>query len=234
MRRSAMLRGARARKCASPYCPLSSPRQTSSSRTERSSPSTSASRSPRPSPSAAIASSLSAPMPRSRSSRRRPRGASTCAGVRSFLDSSTTTCTSRAPERRGSGKCVGMESGREPPRSRSCARARRRSRQANGSTTSADGRSSSSPTIRVRSRVRSWTRSSRTIPSSCRPRTTRLTSIVAHCRRWASMTRRQNDAVVRDSAGQPDRPDHRSGLPRARRQDSRRHRPRQSKPARSA
>ena len=103
---------------------------------------------------------------------------------------------------------------------------RRRSCRANGSTRSAAGRSSSSPTTSGRSRARSSIRSSRTTPSSCRRRTTR--GVSQQPRRCSCSAIRRRDrrtpkrSIVRDAAGQADGPDARGGVPPAGRRNCRR------------
>ena len=131
------------------------------------------------------------------------RAGSTFVGARSSLDSSTTTCTCSAPGRRGSGRCDGTASAREPSRSRSCAHAPSRLHPANGSTTSAGGQSSSSPTTRVRSRARNWIRSSPTIQCFCKPPITRPISIAARSSSSRLTTSRPNGLFAMPKVSPP-------------------------------
>ena len=104
------------------------------------------------------------------------------------------------------GSAAGMASAPANTRSRCCAPGRRRSVRANGSTTSAAGRSSSSPTTSGRSPARSWIRPFPTIRSCCRRPTARRISTAGRSDAMGigdTATAPPNAAIVRDAAGKP-------------------------------
>ena len=97
----------------------------------------------------------------------------------------------------------GVESRKQRARDAAHQSGRRRS-PANGSTPSAAGRWSSSPTTSGRSPATNWTWRSPTIRCSCRRPTVRRISTAKRCRRWRSARAATPDAsIVRDAAGKP-------------------------------